>query len=132
MKRLKKSLLTVTLIAALLSVMLVPKAAIRSDAADATTQSLQDQINSLSAQISEYEKQIADLSDKKASEMEVKANLDALGSVTQQKISKAEALSEQLTTQIDKAVGFDGLTIGTYSGRSLCCCNYFHSFSPLN
>lgn len=101
MKRLKKSILTVALAAALLSVMFVPKTAIRSDAADATTQSLQDQINSLSAQISEYEKQIADLSDKKASEMEVKANLDALGSVTQQKISKAEALSEQLTSQIE-------------------------------
>lgn len=101
MKKLKKSLLALLTAAVMLSVMFAPKTAVKTDAADATTQSLQDQLNSLSTQIKEYEKQISDLSDQKASEMEIKANLDALSAVTQQKITTAEALSDQLKSQIE-------------------------------
>lgn len=103
MNKFRKHVVLLILVSLLISALFVPNAVVKTGAADAKTQSLQDQINALAAQQAELEKKISDLSSQKATEMEVKANLDALSAVTQQKISTAEALSEQLTAQIDSA-----------------------------
>ncbi len=79
----------------------MPRTAIKTEAADATTQSLQDKISALSSQIKEYESKISNLKSEKADKMEYKASLDSLAAVTQQKIEVAEALSKQLTEQIE-------------------------------
>ena len=71
-----------------------------SAAADAATQSYQDQIAELEAQQEELRQQINDLSDQQANAMDIKANMDALAGVTGKKIEAAEALSEQLASQI--------------------------------
>ncbi len=100
MKRIKKSILLLILVCAVLISVFLPRGAVVTEAADATTQSLQEQISALDAQKKELESQIADLNAQKSAGLDAKANLDALASVTQQKIAAAEALSAQLEQQI--------------------------------
>ena len=47
MKRIKKSVVALLLLVAMLTMMFVPNSVVKSDAADAKTQSLQDQIDEL-------------------------------------------------------------------------------------
>ncbi len=101
MKTVKKSLLLILLAFVIFAGMFMPETAIVTEAADATTQSLQQQLDALDAEKKELEKQIADLSDQKSAGLEAKAKLDSLSAVTQQKISTAEALSKQLAEQIE-------------------------------
>ncbi|MBR6916597.1 MAG: peptidoglycan DD-metalloendopeptidase family protein [Clostridia bacterium] len=99
--KIKKFIISGVLCAAILSAMLLPRTSVVTVSADTTTQSLQEQISALEAKQAELKQQISDLNDKKSSEMEVKANLDALGDITQQKIKAAETLSEQLAASIE-------------------------------
>ncbi len=89
----------------LVSALIVPRSVVKSDAADARTQSLQDQIAALNKQIDEYKAQISDLSGKKESAMEAKSKLDQLIAATQQKIDTAEELSKKLDEQIADTEG---------------------------
>ena len=75
--------------------------AFTSGAEDAKTQSLQDQIDSLGDQIEEYEEQIRKLEEEHAGELQIKANLDAVGEATRQKIETSELLFEQLAAEIE-------------------------------
>lgn len=89
------------LFATVLASLFIQKGTVVTVAADATTQSLQEQIEALDAQKEELEAQIADLNSQKAAGLDAKANLDSLAAVTQQKIAAAETLSKQLSEQIE-------------------------------
>ena len=89
------------LFATVLASLFIQKGTVVTVAADATTQSLQEQIEALDAQKEELEAQIADLNSQKAAGLDAKANLDSLAAVTQQKIAAAESLSKQLAEQIE-------------------------------
>ncbi len=101
MKKLSKVILLVLLAVTVVSSLFIQRGAVVTEAADATTQSLQEQIDALDAQKSELEQQIADLNEQKAAGLDAKANLDSLAAVTQQKIAAAESLSAQLAQQIE-------------------------------
>ena len=101
MKKFRKTLLLVLLALTVVSSMFIHKGTVVTEAADATTQSLQEQIEALEAQKSELEQQISDLNSQKSAGLDAKANLDSLAAVTQQKIAAAESLSAQLAQQIE-------------------------------
>ncbi len=105
MTRLKKGALCVLTLIALIAVMIVPRSVVRTDAADAQTQNLQDQIAELNKQIDEFKAQISELSGQKDAIMEVKEKLDRLVAATQQKIDTAEQLTAKLDEQIADTEG---------------------------
>lgn len=100
MKKTARKVTSAVLVLVLLAVMFVPRTAVTIDATDSKTDSLQKQIDDLENKIAEYKAQIADLSSQKANKMEVKASLDALAEVTQQKITAAAELSAELDAEI--------------------------------
>ena len=100
MKKTARKVASAVLVLVLLAVMFVPRAAVTIDATDSKTDSLQSQIDELEEKIAEYKAQIADLNSQKANKMEIKASLDALAEVTQQKITAAAELSKELDAEI--------------------------------
>ncbi len=101
MKKIRNSILVLLLAVTIASSLFINQGPVVTKAADATSQSLQEQIDALDAQKQELEQQIADLSSQKAAGLDAKANLDSLAAVTQQKIAAAETLSAQLAEQIE-------------------------------
>ena len=100
MSKLKRAAICLLTVFAMVSVMIVPNSVVRTDAADAETQNLQDQISELNKKIDEYKSQISELSGQKEAAMQIKENLDRLIAATQQKIDTAEQLASRLDGQI--------------------------------